>query len=87
MSSGGTFESRVQHIISTSEILAVARAMQSGASPRVGQTIDYHIEPEASGLVTVSARSPRRGKPYRTVIEQWHLAGALQMLEQWRRTR
>ena len=38
------FESQIEHIIHTSEILAVARALQSGDTPHVGQTIDYYLE-------------------------------------------
>lgn len=79
------FESQIEHIVHTSEILAVACALQSGDTPRVGQSIDYYIEPEASGLVTVGSRSTKQGKPYRTAIEQWHLDAAQQMLKKSRR--
>lgn len=74
-------ESQVEHIVHTSEILAVARALQSGGDPRVGENIDYYLEPEASGLVTVGTRASKHGKPYRTAIEQWHLDAARQMVK------
>ena len=87
MSSRNPLESQVEHIVRTSEILAVARALESGAGPRVGQSIDYYIEPEASGLVTVGSSAAKRGRPYRTAIEQWHLDAARQMLRKPERTK
>ena len=85
MSARNELRDQIEHIVHTSEILAVARALQAGAGPRVGQSIDYYLEPEASGLVTVAGNPSRRGKPYRTVIEQWHLDGAARMLDNGRR--
>lgn len=75
------FEAKVEDVIRISEILAVARAIQSGGEPAVGQTIDYFIEPEASGIVKRGLGAPpRKGKPYRTTVEQWHLDGARRMV-------
>ena len=73
--------SQIEHIVHTSEILAVARALQSGDTVRVGQNIDYYLDPEASGLVSVGSKISKHGKPYRTAIEQWHLDAAYQMLK------
>jgi len=87
MKSRSPVESQIEHIIHTSEILAVVRALQSGDRPRVGQSIDYYIEPEACGLVTVGPGSAKQGKPYRTAIEQWHMDAALHMLSQSKSTR
>jgi hypothetical protein len=72
-------QSEVEQIVRTSEILAVARALQAGNNLRIGQTVDYFIEP--CGV------AKKTGKPYRVPIEQWHLDAAKQMVEQWRSRR
>lgn len=77
-------ESRIEEIIRTSEILAVARALRSGDRPRVGQSIDYYLEPETNGLFSPATDSAKQGKPYRTVIEQWHFDAAVRMVNHWR---
>ena len=75
-------QSEVEHIIRASEILAVARALEAGNTPRVGQAVDYFIEPEACGLAGFGRP---QGKPYRVHVEQWHLDGAARMVETWKR--
>jgi hypothetical protein len=65
---------QVEHIVHTSEILAVARALQAGAGPRVGQSIDTTLNPVAAGLVT--RWSKRRTYPFRAAkpsLREWRL--------------
>jgi hypothetical protein len=80
-----SFETGVERVVYASEILAVARALQSGNAPRLGQSIDYYIEPEASGVAAARRSSAKPGKPYRATVEQWHLDAARLMVEEWRR--
>lgn len=83
MSNLNTTRSEVEQIIRTSEILAVARALQAGNQLRVGETIDYFIEPEVSRSA-ICVKPSKNTKPYRVPVEQWHLDAAIRMLEQWR---
>jgi len=75
----------VEKVIRRSEVKAVAQALRVGNRPRVGQVIDYVIEPppHASDRFTMlRGSSVKREKPYRVAIEQWHLDAAERMLHE-----
>jgi hypothetical protein len=82
---GQQVRKEVERIIRSSEVKAVARALASADPPRIGQTLDYVIEPpayacdHAAGPTKLSAQPNR---PYRLVVEQWHLDAAQQMLDE-----
>jgi hypothetical protein len=80
MQNRSLLESQVEDVIRTSEILAVARALRAGDRLQLGQTVDYFLEPQATGLIAGPISPTKSGKPYRTVVEQWHLDAANQML-------
>lgn len=75
------FETQVEAVIRRSEVLAVMRVLKSGANVRIGETVDYFIEP---GVARSTLTSSTRQKPYRTVVEQWHLDAARGMLNELR---
>jgi hypothetical protein len=75
----------VERIIRSSEIKAVAHALRSGNPPRIGQTVDYMIEPptDESGHIAAPPTHPaHKSRPYRLVVEQCHLDSARRMLEE-----
>ena len=75
----------VEQVIRWSEVKAVAEALRAGNRPRIGQVIDYVIEPPpyASDRFTMlRGSSGKREKPYRVAIEQWHLDAAERMLDE-----
>ena len=76
---GEELRKEVEKVIRSSEIRAVARALKSGHSLRVGETIDYVIEPPSTCDQGTPARVPGT-RPYQLVIEFWHLEAAQQML-------
>jgi len=79
---GSDLRSEVERIIRSSEIKAVARAMKSGPPPKVGGTIDYEIEPPPAMSAYPSLAKTPRSKPYRLVIEPWHLEAARRVLHE-----
>ena len=72
----------VERIIRLSEIKAVARALRSGNSPRIGQSFDYMIEPPPDASGQVATPREDHGRPYRLVVEQWHLDAAQRLLDE-----
>jgi hypothetical protein len=81
----------VEKTIRQSEVEAVARALRAGNPPRLGQMIDYTIEPLGGHAATLRALgaglSGKRNKPYRLAVEQWHLEAANRVVEAERRKR
>ena len=75
----------VEKVIRWSEVKAVACALRSGNRPRVGQVIDYVIEPPPSAsdcFTLLRGSSVKREKPYRVAVEQWHLDAADRMIHE-----
>jgi len=75
----------VEKVIRLSEVKAVAHALRAGNRPRLGQVIDYVIEPPPNGSdrFTLLRGSPgKRERPYRVAVEQWHLDAAERMLHE-----
>ena len=72
MNNATELSAKVEEIVRRSEVEAVARALRTGQTPRVGEMIDYEIE----GV----RQKTRRSQPYRVAIEQWHLDAARGMV-------
>ena len=72
----------VERVIRSSEIKAVARALKSGNPLHVGETIDYVIEPPLNACDQNSLAKGPATRPYRLVIEPWHLKAAEQILHE-----
>ena len=71
----------VERVIRRSEVLIVVRALRSGQTPRIGDTLDYFIQASASDERPGAFASPRKAnKPYRFGVEQWHLDAARQVV-------
>lgn len=79
---GDDLRKEVEKIIRSSEIKAVARALKSGNRPHIGETIDYVIEPPLSACTHPAPVKAPRNKPYRLVIESWHLEAAERILHE-----
>jgi hypothetical protein len=77
---GEELRKEVEKVIRSSEIKAVARALKSGHSLQVGETIDYVIEPPPSACDHGTPARVPGTRPYQLVIEFWHLEAAQQML-------
>jgi hypothetical protein len=79
----------VEKTIRRSEVEAVVRALRAGNPPRLGQVIDYTIDPQgghAAALRALGSRlSGKRHKPYRLAVEQWHLEAARLVIDAERR--
>jgi purine nucleoside phosphorylase len=73
---------QVEEVIRLSEARAVADLMRAGDLVRLGQYVDYFVEPSepARGVVR-PARHSALEKPYRVAVEQWHLDAAERMLQ------
>ena len=70
---------RVEEMIRSCEVRALANLLRSVRSVSVGQVVDYFVEPEtAMGKSTAE----RKRSSYRVAVEQWHLDGAKRMLWQ-----
>jgi hypothetical protein len=72
----------VERVIRSSEIKAVARALKSGNTLHVGETIDYVIEPPLSACDQKPLTKGPAARPYRLIIEPWHLKAAKQLLHE-----
>jgi hypothetical protein len=73
-------EETMEQIVRTSEILAVVQELRRGSRPKIGDTIDYFLEPEVTGPFSARAAGAKQRKPYRTRVEQWHLDEAARLL-------
>ena len=79
---GDELRKEVERIIRSSEIKAVARALKSGTPPLVGESIDYEIEPPVNPCDQAPPAKSSRTRPYRLVIEPWHLEAARRILHE-----
>ena len=75
-------ETHTERIIRHSEVMALVRAIRSGAAPRIGASVDYFIEVPAALERRALARPQNKAqKPYRFEVEQWHLDAARDVLD------
>ena len=77
-----SIECETERIIRLSEVMAVVRAIRSGAAPHLRDSLDYFIEVPAALERRAFARPQNKAqRPYRFQVEQWHLDAARDVLK------
>lgn len=67
----------IEEMIRAAEVRAVANVIRQAGSVQLGQMIDYRLESGPDGTRQASRRGSR---PYRLLVEQWHIDAAAAML-------